>query len=245
MTLEAVLTLGWPDDPDLEYAAVRLHEAAGPEKGGEEYARNLGAFLEGEDRVIYGLDLLFRRRVTGFGPLRKFVAALASLQTSATISCRVDGFAFAFLKGAKNFDFILPEVEKGPFRDGLPDLFRQLQVLEHFERSGTPLSSEIGFTRKTYLGMRDILTRKSARDERASLATLLVSGPSTIDEISKDLGLDYTLPQRFLGVFSQLGVLERRAGKRFAIAMDHLALVVFFLREINGLDLLSILAGGT
>ncbi len=67
----------------------------------------------------------------------------------------------------------------------------------------------------------------------------MVSGPSTIEEISIDLGLNYTLGQRTVGVFHDQAILERNPDGSYVIAESALPMVVFVLRETFGLDLLE------
>ena len=116
-----------------------------------------------------------------------------------------------------------------------------LPALENFERLGNPFPEGFNIEKGEYLGLRGVLSRISARDERRSLATLLVSGPSTMEEISKDLNLNYTLGNRILGIFADIGIVNIQDNDKYIISLDKLPLVVFFLREIMGLDYLEML----
>jgi hypothetical protein len=102
MKLEAFLTVGWADDPKADFAASRLHEAA--DQSSEEYSAALAAELEKAPpgTKISGLENLFRRRPGEFGPLKRFIGALAFMPPPGKLSeplvCRIDVFAYAFLK---------------------------------------------------------------------------------------------------------------------------------------------------
>ena len=250
MDLAAELTTGWRDDPEADCAARKLHSMAAT--SGEDYAHALAGKVA-QCSQISGLDQLFRRRTDGFDAIKALVGGLANLPSSSggadPLICRIDVFAYAFLKGAKNFDFLLPLAPKSDdgFRNTYGKWLRTISALENFERLGDPLVANSGVSASTYLAVRKVLSRPSARDETRALATLLISGPSTLADISGDLGLNYTLGQRTVAVFENIGVLERRVDGSgevaFAIADPALPLVVFFLRETMGLDLLSALAG--
>lgn len=250
MTLQTQLTVGWQDDPQAPHAAARLDEAALQKGNGytEALAETLRSICRaGDNCTIAGLDRLLRRRTHGFEPIKRFVTALASLSAAefspATLVCQIDAFAYGFLKGTKNFDFLLPinPAINADFYSTQRHWLTTFAALEAFERSGKPLPAKAGVSSEQYLAFREIIARPSARDERRALATLLVSGPSTLDDISTDLGLNYTLGQRALTVFEAIGVIEIRHGGSYAIAMPHLALTLFGLRETMGLDLLSVL----
>jgi hypothetical protein len=251
MRLEAFLTVGWEDDPQAEFGASRLHAVAG--QVSEEYSAALAAELEKAppETKISGLENLFRRRPGGFGPFRRFVGALASVRSSGKLSeplvCRIDVFAYAFLKSAKNLDFVLPrrKAEKGEnddYGNASETWAKTIEALEHFERTGRSLPKGT-VEASRYLAIREIISRPSARDELRALAILLTSGPSTSAEISNDLGLNYTLGQRTLAAYEDpdVGVVERRSGGKFSIVKSSLPLVVFCLREKMGIDLLPAL----
>jgi hypothetical protein len=248
MSLRAVLTVGWKDDPRDEFSAVRLNNRARESEKG--YQETLTEILKNARQpiTIYGLEQLFRRRAEGFTEIKEFVGALTTIATSeegiGTVRCHIDAFAYAFLKGAKNFDFLLPEEKdkSGPFRLILPKWEEKITALEEFERTGESPPPEIELFKEQYLDLRKIITRKSARDERRSLATLLVSGPSTLKEIKDDLGLNYSLSQRTIGTFTEIGVvIQRQDDERYVISQEPLLIVVFCLREVMGLDYLSVL----
>ncbi len=249
MKLEAYLTVGWEDDPRSDVAAARLHQAAS--HSGADYSAALAAELAKmpRDTAISGLDKLFRRRSNEFRPLKQFIGAVASMPAPENVSeplfCRIDVFAYAFLKSAKNLDFLLPRRKGGDddFGNVSKAWAETITALECLERTGEPLPSGIPVTADAYLAIREIISRPSARDELRALVVLLTSGPSTLAEISGDLGLNYTLGQRTLAAYERVGALEHRPENVFSIAKNALPLVVFCLREKMGIDLLPSLPG--
>ena len=128
MPLEAILTVGWPHAEDGEPTAQALHDAATAQNGA--YTEALRSALSDLHSAaantpaltIKATDALFRRRTGAFGGIKQFVGALNEIQAGhpelGTVQCEMDTFAYAFLKSAKNFDFVLPEVsgKTGPFR---------------------------------------------------------------------------------------------------------------------------------
>lgn len=195
---------------------------------------------------VSGLERLFRRRSGAFRPLRRLVGELASAEapenwTGQTLSCRIDAFAYAFLKSAKNFDFVLPRpaAPGDDFAAIHAQWSKTISDLEAFEREGRAMPRD-SVSPARYLALREIVSRPSARDELRALVVLLTSGPSTMEEISEDLGLNYTLGQRTLAAYESpaAAVVERRSGSIFAIGKVALPLVVFCLREKMGLNLL-------
>jgi hypothetical protein len=254
MLLEAVLTFGWPEVPVSEknFSALAIHNSCADRRGrgySEELLRLLielqKNLLDRHPIIIKGTEQLLRRRAGGFRPIQEFVGKLNEIVTFnpalGDVRCEIDVFAYAFLKSAKNFDFFLPEntAAKGRerFRDVSAQWKKDMTVLERFERKGTPMTYTDTLA---YLACRRIITRKSARDERRALATLLVSGPSTSEEVTEDLGLPYSLAERILPTFEGIGILERRA-VRYVIKREALPRVVFCLREVMGIDLLAVL----
>lgn len=243
MDLGSYLTFGWGANPEGRYSAARIHrEAINSEM---EYNQALSQSimkLESNNFHITGLELLFRKRTNGFGGIKKFIGGLAYLAApegfSGAIVCEIDAFAYSFLKGAKNFDLLLPRVkEHNPeFMAEFDHIRKRVKKLEAFERGGESIDNSV---KHKYLATRSVMMRLSARDERRALATLLVSGPSTIDEISADLGLNYSLGQRTLSVFESIGLIGRRENDIFFIELTALPIVVFCLREAMGIDLLT------
>lgn len=248
MKLQAVLSYGWPDHPASPLLAATLHQVAreADSTGRASYLEALRfepTLAARHHQAILGLDALFRRRTRGFDDLKQFLGALAQIPTDhgPPLCCEIDGLAWNFLKGAKNLDLLLPADPAGsaPFFKKMQTWQTDIAELERFERFGVAAPS---VNTRAYLALRAIVTRPSARDERRALATLLVSGPSTLAEISTDLRLNYSLGERSLAVFEgdPPAAIERR-GERFAIRDSAMPIVLFCLRETMGLDLLPAL----
>lgn len=236
MKLKAKLTVGWDAQSSTGLTAKELHEAA-LEAGNyfEFLSRQLGQKEVGE---IYHLDKLFRRSTQGSQPIKQFLGTLISLEVKKSLNCHIDVFAYCFLKQAKNFDLLLPfdKQQNQEFWQKYQQWSEIMLQLEKFERFGQNCPKEIA---KQYLALRKVVSRPSVRDEIKTLATLLVSGPSTLKQVSEDLGLSYTLGQRTVSVFENITVVEKREDRIYAIATEALPVVVFCLRETCGLDLLS------
>ena len=243
MDIGAYLTFGWKANPEDSFSAVRIHrEAKASKKSYKDALTSLIRNVEANQNRITGLELLFRKRVDGFNELKDFIGELSHLNVrgeyAEPITCEIDAFAYGFLKGAKNFDLLLPlEKKSNPEYDAeYKRIHESIKQLETFEREGKPISSKL---RETYLALRGVMVRPSARDERRAMATLLVSGPSTLKDISKDLGLNYSLGQRSLAVYEKMGVVGRHSNGIFYIYSAVLPEVVFCLREAMGIDLLT------
>ena len=261
MGLDAELTIGWQNNSEDKsskgerFPAKAIHEKCSG-SGGETYKEKLKQeLLALRSKLSKELPLkfqsteqLFRRRAGAFSDIKRFVGGLSELVVSnpslGVVRCEIDVFAYAFLKSAKNFDFFLPENQEktGLFRDTYPKLQKELAALESFERQGKIITA---IDTKAYLDLRRIVSRKSARDERRTLATLLVSGPSTKKEIKDDLGLPYGLSERILPTFKNIGVVKSEVvdseNNRYVIREEALPRVIFCLREKNGIDLLETL----
>jgi hypothetical protein len=249
MKIIARLTSGWHDDPQAPWSAAQLFQAAqGPDGlDRERLAHALSPASSPGEAEILGLEQLFRRRTGGFDDLKQLVGALASMPAVAGLAqplpCRIDAFAFAFLKGAKNFDLLLPmeAAEHSGFDTVRKAWEEEIAALEEFERLGMPLPAGLASDAQSYLALRKVVSRSSARDERNTLATLLHSGPSTLEELALDLGLSRPLGQRTLAALEQAHVVERRSEGRFAIPDARLPLTLFCLRETMGIEPLNAL----
>ena len=236
MKLDAKLTTGWDYKDPTGLTAKELHEAALEDGNYVEFlSRQLSQNEVGE---IYQLEQLFRRSTQSFQPIKKFVGALISLELQKSLSCHIDVFAYCFLKKAKNFDLLLPfdREQNQEFLKKYQEWSEIIIKLEKFERFGQNCPKKFA---KQYLALRKVVSRLSVRDEIKTLATLLVSGPSTLKQVSEDLGLSYTLGQRTVSAFENINVVENRARGIYAIATEALPVVIFCLRETCGLDLLS------
>lgn len=244
MSTEAVLTFGWKDDPGSDFAAAKLHREA--DISGREYEKTLAGLLEnmGKPVVIDGLDRLIRRRIGEIANIRKFVGALVRISDTDSslgpVVCNIDAFAYAFLKGADNFDFLMPEKKEsaGPFRTVFPKWEEEMGRLERFEQFGDPLPDEAG---KDYLSLRKRITPATAGNERRLLATLLVNGPSTVEEISRELDIGPVRSRGITGMFEEIGVTEETRDGKHVISEQALPRVLFCLRGKMGLDFFNLL----
>ncbi len=239
MQLRAVLEYGWKERTDLPFATDWDRAAVSEEESGG-YDAALARIVTGQT-AVQGVDKLFRRRgEVGVDPIKRFVKGLLECDDDATLTCHIDYFAYVFLKGAKNFDFFFPAVKEdsqiqlaplfGP--DGVESIIGSIQDFEI--TGGGNLDKGI---KATYLDARPLAQRESARDEWRTLGVLLYSGPSTLDSISKDLGLGYTLADRLLVPFRRCGLL-RKDGAVYCLetAPAKMAITLALLRAVLGLN---------
>jgi hypothetical protein len=254
MPIETVLTVGWPIIAEEDTTDATYIHAQGIQS--DNYAQKIREMLTtlrnqiGPDTPLYikSTGRLFRRRTGHFSAIKKFVTASEQVidSTLRPIFYEIDAFSYAFLKGAKNLDTILRESKKTtqPFRQNLPDWIKAIKSLEEFEREGImPNKPHLA---EHYLELRRVIAPASARDERRTLTTLLVSGPSTSEEISNDLAMPYGLSDRLLPMLAQIGVVQGRKEQglyRYALTIEALPCVLFGLRETMGIDLLAVLSG--
>ena len=235
MSLEAKLTVGWPEVREESLSARYIVQQAMLDESG--VGRPISELLP-EDHTIRNLDELVRRDSSSYKAVKELMSALLSYnkQTDKTIVCEVDIFYCAFLSAAKNFDFFLPMGEiDDPTKKILGTWSLQLKELEKFERLGQlPLrslakskihqqsksSSKSGsycnsskqdncdWSVTVYLKLREIVTRPSARDELRALYIFLYSGPSTDKQIADELGLNESLATRVVAALDTTGALE-------------------------------------
>ena len=249
MKLVAELTTGWTDDPLSEFSALMLAE-----KGISEEGRGRDEFIatlrSNPDQPILCLDALFRRHTSGFDSVKTFVGALSLMadieESTGLRRCRIDLFAWSFLQGAKNIDFLLPITAEScaEVYPVLADWTSTLIALENFERSGEALPGLCSVSADDYLSIRRIVTRASTRDELRTLAALMISGPSTSAQLIEELGLNVALCQRILAALINIDVVELREVDRanhpvYKIQQSALPLVIFCLREKLGMDMLK------
>ncbi len=241
MNVYAHLTVGW--EQALTPRALTLDQKAWDQAhvqdrlDKEVYRKELIAGI-GAAPAVFGVDELFHRRVSGgFDPIKRFLGALVSDPSSRDLMCHIDVFAYAFLKNAKNMDLSLPESAKGSadFRGNCEVPWQEtLSQLERFERLGDPIEPK---TRTHYLALRKIALRKSARDEWRAMASLIFSGPASMEEISAELGLNYTLGPRLLKPFIDCEAVQvNLATQQYMIEEASIPFVLYFLRELLGLD---------
>ena len=242
MKLRAVLEYGWKERSDLPFA-TDWDTTAFREEESEGYDTALGRIVEGH-LAVQGVDKLFRRRgEAGVDPIKRFVKGLLNGHEEATLTCHIDFFAYVFLKGAKNFDFFFPahqedsEAQLKPLfgTGGIATIIRDIQ---DFELTGA--ASLHDGVKETYLEARPLAQRESARDEWRSLAVLLYSGPSTLESISRDLGLGYTLADRLLVPFRHCGLL-RKEGNLYCLETKtaKMAVTLALLRAVLGINPLA------
>jgi hypothetical protein len=248
MAIKTQLTYGWPPLKAGELGAWELHLQA---KRAFDYQKKLLALLKdygSRSRDLYAVDQLFRRNTQSFTDIKNFFATL--LESKGTFSCRMDMFAFAFLKGAKNFDLLMTSVTH--CKICLKKCREQMTALEKLERRGVPLPSKI--EKVKYLNLRKMAVRQSARDELRVLSSLIISGPSTQQELISELGLSRNLTQRIVNAFYEIGVCEKWPPERdligqgrsgvYAVSKDAIPMTLYCLRERLGLDFLSVLGRG-
>ncbi|MDJ0729676.1 MAG: hypothetical protein QNJ33_06750 [Crocosphaera sp.] len=235
MKLTARLTVGWDYKNSSDFTAEKLHKLALNSNNYLQFIAN--QVTERNIKNVYQLDKLYRRSPKGAKPMKQLLGALSEIKCEQKITCHIDAFAYSFLKGAKNLDLLLP-LDKEQYKTFIQTYKNwsiQIADLENFERSGKLINKEL---KEQYLALRKIVSRPSVRDEIRTLATLLISGPSTLEEVSEDIGLNYTLGQQTVGIFENIEVVRKEQSK-YIIVEEALPVVIFCLRETIGLDLLS------
>lgn len=252
MAIDTILTVGWSVvKADDAFAATNIHAKAEQADDYKTALKQIYTELRGQlgtSKPIYigSVGRLFRRRPDQFNAIKKFVRTSEKVidESHEQVFFEIDAFSYAFLKGAKNFDIIMSETDKveGAYRKIRKSLLDEIAQLEEFEREGyKPTDEKI---MENYLALRAVIASLSARDERRALATLLVSGPSTSQQISQDLAMPYGLSDLVLPIYKKIGVVEQREefGEiNFAVKKEALARVLFCLRETMGIDFISIL----
>lgn len=251
MQLAANITVGWADIPKSQFCARKLHSRA---IASPHYEKSLLHQLQlaSAQTHILGLDALFRRACGGYEPVLQFANALSALPTipnlSAPLLCDIDLFAYSFLASARNFDLLLPLMQCNSIALAqiLNDCEGAVRSLENFERTGTlpAQMSELGA--QQYLSLRRAVARSSSQRELQVLAALLVSGPSTIIHLTRELRLELKTARQILGLFESIGILtlwEEEPGgavePTFAIEKVAVPLVIFCVKELLGLDLMG------
>jgi len=174
-----------------------------------------------------------RRNQAGFGSIKTLAEKATSDQPLV-----INAFLYAFLCPAKNFDLFLNE-NVDAVADDVGSIRSKLNLLEDFERDGKALSDPD--LQRLYIAARNTVARKNARDERRTLATLLFSGPSSVEQVAEDLGISENLASRMLRVLGP--VAEQTEQGHFALRTDTdtLAVVLHLLRSTIGLDPIPVL----
>lgn len=246
--MQAILTKTWNEALDGALDATELFKKNHVREVFDDWLASAMPESGGGTLTIRGLDALFRRRLNGFNSIKALVGAIATYesetrQRNVEVICGCNALVYGFLVGAKNFDFILPEVNDksvSSFRQVLPFWKSTISQLEAFERDGDALSDTD--LRTAYLKLRPIMTRPAARDEHRSLCALLMSGPSTLEEITKDFGLPYNLSKRVIAPFVSAGIVEKIENtERYVITETAMPLSLFLVRESLGVDPLTTL----
>lgn len=249
--VQVEMTVGWPTETQDSADAKELHSlvSSGVSGASTTYEELLQKQLQTQSiSHIDRVEQLLRRRKGGFSAINKFTAAV--LHVMATLEkfqgCRIDIFAFAFLKYAKNYDlFMVPSpANMRSVQEVVSEWQGAVQALEDFERLGAALEPSYSDLKDVYLKLRAAVSRPSARDEQRTLAILLASGPSTLEEISLDLGLNYSLNRRIMSALAATGAIEVREGEqepRYVVTVTALPVVLFLMRETIGLDFLEMI----
>ena len=252
MQLAAKLTIGWDDIPRSQFTAIELHNRA---VMAPHYEKSLFYQLQAatSQTKILGLDQLFRQTCGGAKPIYQIVSALSALPTVPSgphpLLCEIDLFAYTFLAGTRKLDRLLPiahstDIELAQVQASCAEA---IQTLEDFEHTGSlpPQMSELDS--QQYLAIRRIVARPGARDEWRVLARLLISGPSTVSNLERELELPHQLIQQILTLFESIGIFtfwgeepgSQEAETVYVINKVALPLVLFCLKATMGLDLLS------
>lgn len=251
-SLPIKLTVGWPPIRPDSMSAKELHSHASSYSGeNNSYEDILLEQLDNKNiSQIAGLDRLLRRRKDGFADINRFTGSILKVFKSVEHIryCEIDIFAFTFLKYAKNYDlFMEPSLaDHQKLQQIVSEWQEKVQALEDFERLGKGVESGSTLLTDTYLQLREAVSRPSARDEQRTLAILLCSGPSSLEDISIDLGLNYSLNERVMAVLQKTGVIECREQETkplYRIKEDAIPVVLLLVREIIGLDFMAMVAG--
>lgn len=254
MQLAANITVGWADLPRSQFCATELHRRA---IAAPHYERSLFHQLQlaKDNTHILGLDHLFRRTCGGYDPVLQFVSAIARLppipNVAVPLLCDVDLFAYAFLAGTRNFDLLMPLFQSNgiALSQILSDCQSALKSLEDFERTGTLPTKMSELDAQQYLSIRRTVARPFAQQELQILCALLVSGPSTVNELTRELGIDRAQIHQTLHLYESIKILTHwgeapgnDAQPTFVIDKVALPLVMFCIKEILGLNLMGNLA---
>jgi plasmid stabilization system protein ParE len=193
---------------------------------------------------ILSLEKLFHRHINGFGEIKQFVGDLVYLLSTNQLKlsplCYLHAFTFAFLAAAKNYDLFMDIVNKQEVKEQVKKLAAEIKSLTEFERIGKPLPEEYSSLKAPYLSLRQIIARPSARDEQRILSLVLLSGSTTFEQLEACLDGNTSLVQRILAMFKGSNVIIENQSKYF-INENYLAIVLFCLRETQGLDPISML----
>jgi len=258
MQIKAILTYGWKYQKEIMPAideniipAIEIDRQARQHLDHtKSYDSTIKDILTRENNAykIDRVDELFRKEANGFNKIKEFISSLLSIDIDGIdeILIYVDVFTYNFVKCAKNFDLFIPETKetkyinccKNAFRNKQLEWKNEIETLETFELEGKgSLTKDL---KDIYLNFRKIILRRSARDEIRTLYSLLLSGPSTLNEISNDLGLDNTLSQRIVAAFENTKLIDKQIQtEKYYIQTKVIPMILFGLREILGIDCLK------
>jgi len=193
---------------------------------------------------ILSMEQLFHRHINGFGEIKQFVGDLSYLlmtdQLKQSPICFLNAFTFAFLASAKNFDLLMDIVNQQEVKTKVELLVNEINNLAEFERRGKPLAEAYSSLKTPYLSLRQIIARPSARDEQRILSLVLLSGLTTFAQLEASVDGNTSLVQRILALFKEINVIVEVQSK-YCINENNLAIVLFCLRETQGLDPISML----
>lgn len=197
-----------------------------------------------EPAIILSLEKLFHRHIYGFGEIKQFTGDLCSLLSSNQLDksplCYLNAFTFAFLASAKNYDLFMDIVNQQEVKEKVENLHADIKNLTEFERIAKPLPEESSTLKDPYLSLRQILARPSARDEQRILSLLLLSGATAFEQLEAALDGNTSLTQRILALFKANHLILENQSK-YSLNENDLAVVLFCLRETQGLDPISML----
>jgi hypothetical protein len=176
-----------------------------------------------------------RRNTTGFDKIKGLVE-----KAENGSPLKLNAFFYTFLFPAKNFDLILRENTE-PIAQDVQRIAEKMDVLEDFERDA--IKPKDHSLQEIYLKMRHVAARRSARDERRALATLLFSGPSTGLQVAQDLGISENLAKRVLSTLAPCVSQPDKDTDPFVLCTDlnYLAVTLYLLRYTLGIDPIRVL----
>ncbi|NQY37257.1 MAG: hypothetical protein HRT37_20305 [Alteromonadaceae bacterium] len=249
--IQIILTTNWPVASEEELVAKNLHSIAVTGEKNKETTYQLSIekqLQERDSNTIYQLDELLRKRIDGFDDIQKLTGAMLGAAKPINVIFEINIFAYAYLKYVKNYDIFM-----SPTQNCLVDIEPEIKkwksivkALEDFERLGQDLSQELAYLKVPYLKLRAIVARSTARDEQRALAVLFISGPSNSKDIGLDLGLNYSLNKRIMTAMVTTGTIsDNRINSQgeivYALKDETIPIVMFLVREIIGLDLISMI----
>ncbi|MGF1476815.1 MAG: hypothetical protein ACFB6S_14760 [Geminicoccaceae bacterium] len=246
MALSAVLTCGWPPvvaGADLDAAALYERSELSPSSDNIDRLDALLPDTAASPIVVHKLDGLFRRRRSRDLRVLHLAGALAEIadRRDCDIHCRIDVFAYAFLKATARLDFVLPQhTEDSPFHAVWPEWRAEMRAMHKFEERGQlPRRRDRGrgFDPERYLRVRDVLARASAEPERRVVTLLLTNGPSTLDEIAGETDRTPLDVRRSLRVLSRVDVVAHAPDSgAWRLTLETLPTVLFCMRAIVGFN---------